>query len=270
MTTPPGESADPIRPTIDVASAPGGWPAPWPNVAELAAALPADRWTLVGGLMTQLHAVHRGLGVVRPTNDVDIVLHIEASRGVPNTTAAALEGLGYRLRASVDPRDNTAHRFERGNNRVDLVTAAPDDVVDVLISDHPAPSVVERLRGRDMIRIEGGTQALRRTVNARIEITPGTHTTVSVPSPFGALILKAAAFTTDSRDPQRHLFDAAVLLACVEDPFAERRTFAGSDRGRLATLKAALSDGHPAWRQLPASHRATAEAALRVLAAPLP
>lgn len=266
MTTPPGESADPIRPTIDVASAPGGWPAPWPNVAELAAALPADRWTLVGGLMTQLHAVRHGLGVVRATNDVDIVLHIEASRGVPNTTAAASEGLGYRMRASVDPRDNTAHRFERGNNRVDLVTAAPD-VVDVLISDHPAPSVVERLRGRDMIRIEGGTQALRRTVNACIEITPGTRTTVSVPNPFGALILKAAAFTTDSRDPHRHLFDAAVLLACVEDPFAERSNFAGSDRGRIATLTAALPDGHPAWRQLSPTHRSLAEAALRILSA---
>jgi hypothetical protein len=38
--------------------------------------LPAGSWTLVGGLMTQLHTIHRGLGIVRPTNDVDIVLHI--------------------------------------------------------------------------------------------------------------------------------------------------------------------------------------------------
>ena len=125
--------------------------------------------------MTQLHAVHHGLGVVRPTNDVDIVLHIETSRGVPNATATALEGLGYRLRAAVNPRDNTAHRFERGNTRVDLVAATPD-IVDVLISDHAAPRVIERLRGRDMVRIEGGTQALRRTLNARIEISPGTRT----------------------------------------------------------------------------------------------
>lgn len=65
------------RPTIDVAAAPGGWPVPWPSVAELAEALPPGSWTLVGGLMTQLHTIHHGLGVVRPTNDVDIVLHIE-------------------------------------------------------------------------------------------------------------------------------------------------------------------------------------------------
>jgi hypothetical protein len=120
-----------------------------------------------------------------------------------------------------------------------------------------------------MVRIEGGTQALRRTLNAHIEISPGTRTTVSVPSPFGALVLKAAAFTTDSRDPQRHLFDAVVLLACIEDPFAERDTFSGSDRGRLATLHTAVPRGHAAWRQLPPTHRATAEAALRILTGPV-
>ena len=269
--TPPlaSEPTDRPRAIIDVASAPGGWPAPWPNVAELAEALPTDQWTLVGGLMTQLHTVHHGLGVVRPTNDVDIVLHIETSRGVPRTTATALEKLGYRLRDASDPRDNTAHRFVRGTSKVDLVaSAADDDVVDVLISDHPAPKVIEPLRGRDMVRIEGGTQALRRTINARLEITTGKTTSISVPSPFGALILKAAAYTTDSRDRDRHLFDAAALLACIDDPFAEREDFSGSDRRRLATLQKAIPEGHPAWRQLPQNHRATAEAALRILSSP--
>lgn len=142
-------------------------------------------------------------------------------------------------------------------------------IVDVLMSDHPAPKVVERLRGRDMVRIEGGTQALRRTVNARMEIEPGTFTTISVPRPFGALILKAAAYTTDSRDRDRHLFDAAALLACIEDPFAERDDYAGSDRGRLATLEQALPAGHLAWRQLPEPIRADAESALRILCAPV-
>lgn len=54
------------RPTIDIAAALGGWPDPWPNVAEIAAVLPTDKWTLVGGLMTQLHSIHHGLGIVRP------------------------------------------------------------------------------------------------------------------------------------------------------------------------------------------------------------
>ena len=254
----------PDRWTIDVKAAPGGWPSPWPNVAELCSVLPSEKWTLVGGLMVQLHTIHHRLGVVRPTNDVDIVLHVETSRGVPAQTAKALESIGYLLRVAVDPRDNTAHRFVRGTSTVDLV-AGDDEIVDVLLADHPAPTVIETLRGRDMVRIEGGTQALKRTVNARTEITPDTVTTVSVPRPFGALILKSAAYTTDSRDRERHLYDAVALLACIEDPFTEHESLTGSDRRRVITLRKALPQTHPAWRTLPSGARTDAEATLRIL-----
>jgi predicted nucleotidyltransferase len=214
--------------------------------------------------MTQLHTIYYGVGVVRPTNDVDIVLHIETSRGVPDETARALKSLGYDLRDTFDPRDNTAHRFVRGADVVDLVTSEVD-VVDVLIADHSAPSVTERLLGRDMVRIEGGTQALRRTVYAHLEIVPGEVTVVSVPRPFGALVLKAAAYQTDSREPGRHLADAAALLACVEDPIAEREGFVGSDRSRVVTLERELDDDHLAWLALPENKTNDGRAALRLL-----
>ncbi|MCI2264433.1 hypothetical protein [Sediminivirga luteola] len=123
--------------------------------------------------MTQLHAAHHGIEAVRATDDIDIVLHIEVQRGLPERVAHTLEQLGYRLQTAVDPRSNTAHRFTRGGNHIDVVVGAQRDVVDVLVADHAAPRVIERLRGRDMIRIEGGTQALRRTVNAVIEINRG-------------------------------------------------------------------------------------------------
>lgn len=180
------------RLTIDVPSPPGGWGAPWPNVAEIAAVLPHEKWTLVGGLMAQLHGIHRGIGALRPTNDVDIVLHVETTRGIASEAARALESIGYECKPSIDKRNNIAHRFTRAESHVDLVASATD-VVDVLVADHAAPRVIEKLRGKDMMAIEGGTQALRRTINARLQITPGRTTSVSVPSPFGALILKAAA-----------------------------------------------------------------------------
>jgi predicted nucleotidyltransferase len=252
------------RPTIDVASPPGGWGAPWPNVAEIEALLPHQKWTLVGGLMTQLHGIHRGIDALRPTNDVDIVLHVETSRGVAAATATVLESLGYRLTPSIDDRNNTAHRFKRGESAVDMVSSGPD-VVDVLVADHAAPSVVEKLRGRTMVAIEGGTQALRRTINARLKIEPGHTTTVSVPSPFGAVILKAAAYQTDSRDRERHLQDAALLLAVIEDPYVERDQFAGSDKARLQTLVHSLPDGAREWQSLPADWRASGQAALRIM-----
>lgn len=250
------------RVAIDVPTPPGGWGDPWPNVAEIEAVLPHDKWTLVGGLMTQLHAIHRGIDAIRPTNDVDIVLHVETTRGLASQTATALESLGYLLTPSIDERNNTAHRFKRGESTVDLVAS---DVVDVLVADHAAPRVIEKLRGRDMVAIEGGTQALRRTVNARLEIVPGRITTVSVPSALGALILKAAAHQTDARDRERHLQDAVVLLAAIEDPFAAREDFAGSDQLRLRRLATHLTGDARQWLRLPSASRATAEAALRVL-----
>lgn len=255
------------RPVVDVRAAPGGWPDPWPNVAEIAAVLPADRWTLVGGLMAQLHAVRHGLGVVRPTNDVDIVLHVETSRSIASETVLALRSLGYELRPALDPRENTAHRFFRGDSTIDLVTDDAEEVVDVLVSDHHAPRVTQRLAGREMVRMEGGTQALRRTVNARLEIKTGTVTTISVPGAFGALILKAAAYRTDSRDPDRHLRDAVALLACIDDPFAEREGFTGSDRSRLRVLRDRLTPDDVAWTALTGQSRVDAESALEILAA---
>ena len=258
----PGSVAD--RETIDVPSPLGGWGSPWPNVAEIEAVLPHESWTLVGGLMTQLHGIRAGIGVVRPTNDVDIVLHVETTRGVAATTATVLESLGYELAPSLDPRVGTAHRFRRGESTVDLVTSV-GDVVDVLVADHAAPRARQQLRGREMVAIDGGTQALRRTINARLQIGSGTTTTVSVPNPFGALVLKAAAFQADSRDPERHLQDAAVLLCCIEDPDAEREQFAGSDRQRLEVLRRALPDGAREWRVLTAEQRVNGHAALRLL-----
>ena len=251
------------RPTIDIAAAPGGWPHPWPNVAELARALPGDRWTLIGGLMTQLHTVHRGIGITRPTNDVDIALHIETDRGVPDATASALEALGYEFQAALDPRQRHGHRWVRGATSIDVVTTP--DTVDVVTADHAAPRVREEMRGRTLVAVEGGTQALRRTVNARLQIEPGTPTVISVPRPFGALVLKAAAFQSDTRDRDRHLFDAVALLACVEDPFAERDGFAGSDATRLRHLARHLDATHPAWFALPDAAREPARDALAVL-----
>ncbi|WNV74123.1 hypothetical protein [Geodermatophilus sp. DSM 44513] len=243
----------------------GGWGRPWPDVAELAAAVPSTAWTLIGGLMVQLHAVAAGLPVVRPTDDVDVLLHVETGRGRAAQVAHALEELGYRLAPGLDPRTGTAHRFVRDGAVVDLVTSgARASVVDVVAADHAPPRALERFRGYDLVQVAGGTQALRRTVHAELAISAPDRTTVSVPDAFGALVLKAAAHRADTRDRDRHLADAVVLLACV-DPFAER-TRSGSDRSRLLHLQRHLGEpAAPAWLLLPAEARRNGQAALDLL-----
>lgn len=253
--------AEVLRPTTPA----GGWARPWPDVAELAATVPADAWSLIGGLMVQLHAVAAGLPVVRPTNDVDVLVHVETGRGRPSEVADALERLGYRLKPSIDPRTGTAHRFVRDGTVVDVVTSgAGRSVVDIVAADHAPPRSLERFRGYDLVQVAGGTQALRRTVRAEVEIIGTTRTAISVPDSFGALILKAAAHQADTRDRERHVTDAAVLLACV-DPFEERAS-SGSDRSRLLHLRQHLADPTaPAWLLLPEEARRNGQAALDVL-----
>jgi len=226
--------------------------------------VPPSSWTLIGGLKGQLHGVVAGLPIVRPTNDVDVLLHVETGQGRAAQVARALEGLRYELKPSLDARTGTAHRFVREGAVVDLVTSeAGTSVVDVVAADHAPPRSLERFRGYDLVQVEGGTQALRRTVHAELDITGSATTRISVPNAFGALILKAA-HKIDSRDPARHLADAVVLLACV-DPFEERAA-SGSDRSRLLYLQRHLADPTaPAWLQLPADARRNGQVALDLL-----
>lgn len=81
------------------------------------------------------------------------------------------------------------------------------------------------------------------------------------------MILKAAAYQTDSRDKERHLRDAALLLAVIEDPYAERAGLTGSDRLRLQNLVRTLPDGAREWLAVPEGWRANGQTALRILAA---
>jgi hypothetical protein len=217
--------------------------------------------------MVQLHGAVAGLPVVRPTNDVDVLVHVESGRGRVGELARVLEALGYELRPSLDPRTGTAHRFVRDDAIVDLVTSDPGaSVVDVVAADHAPPRSLERFRGYDLVQVDGGTQALRRTVRAELSITDRALTTISVPDAFGALILKAAAHRADTRDRDRHLADAAVLLACV-DPFEERRS-SGSDRSRLLHLQQHLGDPTATpWLLLPEDARRNGQAALDLLCA---
>lgn len=68
------------------------------------------------------------------------------------------------------------------------------------------------------------------------------------------------------RNPGRHLRDAVVLLACLEDPFsvAERPAFQ-SDARRVRHLATMLADDDAAWLAVEGQARADSRAALAIL-----
>jgi hypothetical protein len=173
---------------------------PWPLVFELASTLPKGSWVLVGGLMVHIHALRAGVVAMRPTSDVDLLLDI-ATTSV-GEIGRAIIGRGF---ATVEPsRGSPVHRFTRG-----------EDVVDVMVArDVRVPT---RWMRRPILRAPGTAQALLRRDTYTIE--DGERSAeLQVPDPLGAIIAKAAAYAVDSRNPQRHLEDLAVLGAATGTP----------------------------------------------------
>lgn len=233
---------------------PGGWGTPWPQCLELARTIPSTQWTLVGGLMVQLHAAVAGLEVTRPTADVDIVLHVETGAASAAQVTTTLRGLGYELEQSLSA-DALAHRFVRGKEQID-----------VMIADHAAPRVVPTIGGRAPFQISAGTQALKRTVNCRISTDDG-DVLISIPNTLGALVLKGAAYREDKRDGGRHLEDGAVLAATMRAPLSAAADMGGTDRKRInhLYLDELDNDGHRAWLLLEPADREVGYTAFRVL-----
>lgn len=242
------------RPAWRIPAPIGGWGPPWPQAVELVGVLPGDRWTLVGGLMIQLHAVHAGVALTRATLDVDIVLHIETGATTFGQARHELEQLGYVLH--IPSKGKPVHRFTRG-----------DEQVDVMVADHLAPRFVPTVAGHQVFQVPAGTSALRKTVDCTVDVDEDTAVTLSIPDVLGALILKGAACKADTRDPGRHLDDAALLASVLPSPGREIDRLEGSDRGRIQLLAKQLRDPtHRSWLLVPQEIRRQGFDALTLLA----
>ena len=204
---------------------------PWPTAFELARLLPANSWTLVGGLMVKLHAALAGLPEGRTTTDVDSALHLETSAISFADAAARLSHAGFEL----DHSTTYAYRFDRGTERID-----------VMCSDRHAIGKSPRFDGRPLFGIAGGTRALQETIDVDVTTTAGLIRIV-LPSVRGALVLKGAAYQEDSRDRARHAEDGVMLLACIDDPASVISGLSARSRGRIRSLCTALAESRAPW-----------------------
>ena len=245
---------DPQRPLWKIGAPPGGWPPPWPQLVEIVQAIPHTQWTLVGGLMVQLHAAYARLALTRPTRDVDMLLHIETGAATFNGVREELERLGYTLHEPVG--EGPVHRFVRGPDAAEMV--------DVMVADRLPPTLRPKVLRRAVFAVSGGTSALRKTVNCEVDIGE-TTVTLSIPDVLGALVLKGAAYIEDNRDGDRHLDDAAVLACAATDPVGDRGRMIGSDLRRVTALRKVLQDeNHRSWLATGGNAR-RGRAALQVL-----
>jgi hypothetical protein len=207
----------------------------WRTVIELADSGFAGGWTLVGGLMVAAHARRAGVLMRRPTDDVDVLVDYRVNTSSLAEARGVLATLGFLLSSD----EQHAYRFRHADGRT----------VDLMVADHLPSRMRPRLDRRPAFAAPSGEQAIRRRDSYRLEFRGGAVADVGVPDELGALVAKGAAWLVDRRDRERHLDDAAVLLACVADAsdldYASAST---NDRKRIRAVTDVLADAaHPSW-----------------------
>lgn len=196
----------------------------WGDLGRLVArVLPAD-WTLIGGLMVQLHAYEAGETGARATTDIDILGDARKQQAIEKI-ARALDDDGFVLEQP-SPTDGVSHRWRRGELIVDLL--APDG----LRSDPPM------LGGVRTVQIPGGGQALARTETVEVEID-GVIAHVRRPTLLGALLIKVRSILVHA-DPDAQRADLVLLLSLIEDPTALAVQLKGRERSWLRACEAQL------------------------------
>jgi hypothetical protein len=209
----------------------------WGYIVELTRRLDPTAWVLVGGQMVMLHAHSQEfVEPVRASQDVDILADlIVSTENYTTCSRVVVDELKHRL----EP-DSQGLRYRHRNPE-------SGTVIDILCPDHRAPTGTV-----GTLSVEGGFQALERRTLIDVRLGEGDQPVgVPVPDLLGASVLKAAAAVVDSREPERHVHDLALLVSLMEDPLEERSRFKGNDRSRLLRVHPQLQNENALpWRRL--------------------
>ncbi len=199
----------------------------WAALGDLAEHLPGE-WTLIGGLMVQLHAVEHGMTDVRATVDIDI-LGQARPQGALSAIDAALRGEGFELLGP--DLDGYAHRYRRD-----------ELIVDVLAPDGIKPPA--RLgAGRKAVGVPGGSQALSRSETVTVTVAERTFE-LRRPTLLGALLIKARSLMVHS-DPATQREDLLRLLALIDDPRSMASELRKTERAWLTAAEERLRLNDP-------------------------
>jgi len=200
----------------------------WTKTLELAESFGADeRWSLIGGLMVQLHAFERGAGS-RPTVDIDVLGDFRRRPPVTARIAEVLVERGGEMTMPPVSDENLGYRFEVEGQVVEVVGSEG-------VRRNP-----KTLGKYTTFQVPGGSQALSRTEVVRVSLDGNPPVELRRPSLLGAILIKARAVAArrDRLDSDRQ--DLIRLLTFVHDA----RALADEERLR-STEKRWLQDVAP-------------------------
>lgn len=221
----------------------------WATLFELAET-DTDSWLLVGGQMMHLLAAESGTVLLRPTDDVDVVVDVRTRPGGTEWLANWLTDRGFELEGI--SADGIGHRLVRpadpGPGRVAFDVLAPEGL--------GRRTPVFTRRPARTVQTPGSRQAFDRSEVVQVTVhgsRGGEERSglVRRPNLLGALVLKAVATRIPVRkNPMRDWQDAALLLALVADPVTTAAECGRKDRQRLSVLAPLHDREHPGWALL--------------------
>lgn len=201
----------------------------------------SEPWTLIGGLMVFTLCAEYGTPFTRPTGDADVAVSVFTHRRALSRFTSCLREVGFAdvTPPALDHRQQRSYRWATGGVNFDV--AVPPKAND----QRNPPTAITGLRA---VELPATQQALRRTqrLPVRLGVEDG-H--LRRPDLLAAIIIKAVAARTDTRDPERHREDL-VALADTLAHSGEHLRYAPQmrlkDRSRLADAIKDLSGRH--WR----------------------
>lgn len=207
----------------------------WRGLLDVAPLLPEQSWCVVGGQMVFLYCCEREVAVNRPTDDGDVVLDVRDRPGILLAFTAALKDVGFES-AGASPEGHQ-HRWVRDEAQIDVL-------IPTQLGERAAKR--EGVTGGTTLATPGAQQALDRSAPVLVE-TDRASGTVWRPSMIGALVAKAAAFSVQDAERNRHLVDFAVLASMVSrsDSIADQVT--RRDRQYLRPMLSALGENRSLW-----------------------
>lgn len=225
----------------------------WAKVLELAEILGSEtRWSLIGGLMVQLHGFELG-SEARPTVDIDI---LGDSRQRPEATEQIAEAVVERGGEMAMPpmsNERLGFRFELDGETIEVL--GPDGL-------RREPRTIGK---HITFQVPGGTQALLRTETVPVSLDGERPVDVRRPSLLGAILIKSrvvAKRRERKHDSDRQ--DLIRLLSLVEDPRAlvSWDGLKKSEKRWLRAIQALLDFGDTGLTDLfqPADVRSAAQA----------
>lgn len=191
----------------------------WSLVAELANRLDPQSWVLIGGQMVALHVHLAGGTPHRTTTDVDIVADILSDRSAFNACKTVAIDMGLEAQPSITAK--FLHRF-----------SGPAGHLDLMVPDHLPTNLTRQFTRPLPVSVAGGQRALDRRTSVRIDTEAG-PASIPLPDLAGAIVIKARAATSDTRDRDRHHTDIAQLAAIVDDPIELRDSLDAKEKRYL-------------------------------------